>query len=132
MEELEAWGSEPAQRITPGPEAGELEMDVARVITVSYTSGTTGETQPRLSSMTLTTSREPQGRRLDKLQHDDCRHLKLSRIDQGPRRAWVQVHQLLASLAHVCSMHFQSNVLTLTAMSASSSCWSSTWTVSSA
>jgi long-chain acyl-CoA synthetase len=43
LKELEEWGAEPSQAVKPGPEQGEREMDIARVITISYTSGTTGE-----------------------------------------------------------------------------------------
>ena len=44
--ELEAWGASEGVRCDPGPVkgvAGEYELDRDRIITISYTSGTTGQ-----------------------------------------------------------------------------------------
>ncbi|WVR05579.1 hypothetical protein IAU60_002598 [Kwoniella sp. DSM 27419] len=46
MEEFEKWGQQEGIRCEPGPVkggAGEIEIDRERVITISYTSGTTGD-----------------------------------------------------------------------------------------
>ncbi|KAL7423613.1 medium-chain fatty acid-CoA ligase faa2 [Cryptotrichosporon argae] len=46
MHELEEWGKTDGIRVVPGPVAGvegELEMDRDRIVTISYTSGTTGD-----------------------------------------------------------------------------------------
>jgi long-chain acyl-CoA synthetase len=45
MNELERWGLEDGIRCDPGPVKGvpgELELDRDRILTISYTSGTTG------------------------------------------------------------------------------------------
>ncbi|WVF70999.1 hypothetical protein IAT40_005795 [Kwoniella sp. CBS 6097] len=46
MEDLEKWGATEGVRCEPGPVrgvAGELELDRKRIVTISYTSGTTGD-----------------------------------------------------------------------------------------
>ena len=46
MQELEKWGTQEGIRCDPGPVkgvSGEDELDFKRVITITYTSGTTGK-----------------------------------------------------------------------------------------
>ena len=46
MGELETWGATPEVHIEPGPIKGDLrdeEIDIGRILTISYTSGTTGQ-----------------------------------------------------------------------------------------
>lgn len=45
MPDLERWGAGSDMRVEPGPLPGEDELDMKRVITISYTSGTTGKIQ---------------------------------------------------------------------------------------
>lgn len=40
--EMEQWGVQPGNFITPGPPKGEEQLDIDRIVTISYTSGTTG------------------------------------------------------------------------------------------
>lgn len=40
--EMEQWGVQPGNFIAPGPPKGEEQLDVERIVTISYTSGTTG------------------------------------------------------------------------------------------
>lgn len=50
LEELEAWGKTTEVQCAPGPVPGapeDHEIDRLRVITISYTSGTTGEPPTR-------------------------------------------------------------------------------------
>jgi long-chain acyl-CoA synthetase len=57
MSELENWGSEQGIRCDPGPVKGvegEDELDRQRVVTISYTSGTTGEFSSYLVNLSLT------------------------------------------------------------------------------
>lgn len=42
MSELEQWGCQPENFFAPGPLEDEKELDVERIVTISYTSGTTG------------------------------------------------------------------------------------------
>lgn len=49
LSDLEKWGQEEGIKCEPGPVkgiAGEDELDQKRVVTISYTSGTTGESIP--------------------------------------------------------------------------------------
>jgi long-chain acyl-CoA synthetase len=43
MPDLERWGAGSDMFVEPGPLAGEEELEMKRVVTISYTSGTTGE-----------------------------------------------------------------------------------------
>lgn len=43
LADMEVWGAQQGIWTEPGPLAGEEELDMKRVITISYTSGTTGK-----------------------------------------------------------------------------------------
>ena len=54
--ELEAWGNEEGVRCDPGyvkGVPGELELDKQRIVTISYTSGTTGGFAPEALETTI-------------------------------------------------------------------------------
>jgi long-chain acyl-CoA synthetase len=53
MPDLEQWGASPEIAIEAGPLPGEEEMDLKRVITISYTSGTTGRSDRSLVRLGL-------------------------------------------------------------------------------
>ena len=86
MLEFEAWGGEEGVRCDPGPVKGvpgELELDMGRIATISYTSGTTGMSECYEQKLT---ARQPQGSCLDKLQLYYCHRLERS-------RSYRQLHQ---------------------------------------
>lgn len=56
MSDLEKWGASAKVKCEPGPVPGEEELDMKRVLTISYTSGTTGRSPASVASQVVSQS----------------------------------------------------------------------------
>lgn len=108
LEELEAWGATEGILCVPGPVAGvpeDHEIDRLRVITISYTSGTTGEQPYGLlraeQALTDPFLRRPEGCCSHQLEHGHHCHLQLARFESEHCQQGVDVPVIPPLGAHV-------------------------------